>query len=77
MWLAILGVLSSAVGAYYYLRVLVFLFMKQPEHGAVVAVPMRSFYVVSAIVLSSYFVIRMGVAPAHYLELALSAAQLS
>jgi hypothetical protein len=38
---------------------------------------MRSFYVVSALVLSSYFVIRMGIAPAHYLELALSAAQLS
>ena len=76
-WLAILGVISSAVGAYYYLRVLVFLFMKQPEGGAVVAVPMRSFYVVSAVLLSSYFVIRMGLAPANYLELALSAAQLS
>ena len=77
IWLAILGVLSSAVGAYYYLRVLVYLFMKQPENGAAVAVPMRSFYVVSAIVLSSYFVIRMGLAPTHYLELALAAAQLS
>ncbi len=77
VWLAILGVVSSAVGAYYYLRVLVYLFMKQPEQGAQVAVPMRSFYVVSAIVLSSYFVIRMGLAPSHYLELALSAAQLS
>ncbi len=76
-WLAILGVLSSAVGAYYYLRVLVFLFMKQPESGASLAVPMRSFYVVSALVLSSYFVIRMGLAPSHYLELALSAAQIS
>jgi NADH-quinone oxidoreductase subunit N len=77
VWLAILGVISSAVGAYYYLRVLVFLFMKQPEQGAPIAVPMRSLYVVSAIVLSSYFVIRMGLAPSHYLELALSAAQLS
>jgi NADH-quinone oxidoreductase subunit N len=77
VWLAILGVVSSAVGAYYYLRVLVALFMKQPEQGAAVAVPMRSFYVISAIVLSSYFVIRMGIAPGRYLELALSAAQLS
>lgn len=76
-WLAILGVVSSAIGAYYYLRVLVFLFMKQPENGAAIAVPMRSFYVVSALVLSSYFVIRMGIAPSHYLELALSAAHLS
>lgn len=77
MWLAILGVLSSAVGAYYYLRVLVFLFMKTPEHGAVPAVPMRSFYVLSALMLSGYFVIRMGLAPTWYLEHALAAAQLS
>jgi NADH-quinone oxidoreductase subunit N len=77
VWLAILGVLSSAVGAYYYLKVLVYLFMKQPDQGQVLAVPMRSFYVVSALVLSTYFVLRMGIAPDHYLQLALSAAHLS
>ncbi len=69
-WLAILAVLMSAVGAYYYLKVLVYLFMKQPEPGAAVAVPMRSGYVVAALVLSSYFVLRMGLAPTAYLELA-------
>jgi NADH-quinone oxidoreductase subunit N len=75
VWLAVLGVLTSAVGAYYYLRVIVFLFMKQPETGAPVAVPMRSLYVAAALVLSGYFVIRMGVAPNAYLELALDAAR--
>jgi NADH-quinone oxidoreductase subunit N len=69
-YLAILAVLMSAVGAYYYLKVLVFLFMKQPEPGAPVAVPMRSGYVVAALVLSGYFVMRMGLAPTAYLELA-------
>ena len=69
-YLAILAVLMSAVGAYYYLKVLVFLFMKQPEAGAPVAEPMRSGYVVAALILSGYFVMRMGLAPTAYLELA-------
>lgn len=75
VWLSILLVLTSAVGAYYYLRVLVFLFMQEPEEGAPIAIPMRSAYVVSALVLSGYFVLRMGMAPGAYLELALEAAR--
>ena len=30
MWLAVLGMLNSAVGAYYYLRVLVVMYMNEP-----------------------------------------------
>jgi NADH-quinone oxidoreductase subunit N len=75
IWLAVLGVLTSAIGAYYYLRVIVFLFMKQPEAGAPIAVPMRSWYVAAALLLSGYFVLRMGIAPSAYLQLALEAAQ--
>ncbi len=74
LWLVIVGVLSSVVGAYYYLRVIVYLFMKSPEPGAAIAVPMRSGYVVLALVLSGYFVLKMGVTPAPYIDLALSAA---
>lgn len=69
VWLAVLAVLTSAVGAYYYLRVIVVLFMKQPEPNAPVAVPMRSGYVTAALVLASYFVVRLGVAPGSYLVL--------
>jgi NADH-quinone oxidoreductase subunit N len=75
VWLAVLGVITSAIGAYYYLRVIVFLYMKQPEPGAPVAVPMRSFYVGAALVLSGYFVLRMGIAPGAYLEMAIEAAR--
>ncbi len=75
VWLAVLGVLASAVGAYYYLRVIVFMFMKEPEPNAPRAVPMRSGYVVGALLLASYFVLRMGMAPDAYLELATNAAQ--
>jgi NADH-quinone oxidoreductase subunit N len=74
LWLVILGVLSSVVGAYYYLRVIVFMFMKVPEAGRPVAVPMRSGYVVIALVLSGYFVLKMGVTPTRYIDMALAAA---
>ena len=75
VWLAVLGVLASAVGAYYYLKVVVYLFMKEPEEDAPIAVPMRSGYVFVALVLSGYYVVRMGVDPSRYLEWAVSAAR--
>jgi NADH-quinone oxidoreductase subunit N len=74
LWLVILGVLTSVVGAYYYLRVIVYMFMKAPEPGAPIAVPMRSGYVALALVLSGYFVLKMGVTPARYIDMALAAA---
>jgi NADH-quinone oxidoreductase subunit N len=76
VWLAVLGALTSAVGAYYYLRVLVYMFMREPEAGAVEAIPMRSGYVVTAIVVAALFVLQMGVAPSGYIDLAAAAAAL-
>ncbi len=75
VWVAIILVLSSALGAYYYLKVIVFLFMKEPQAGAPQAVPMRSGYVAFALVLAGYFVIKMGVTPEPYLRMAVDAAQ--
>ena len=74
IWLVILGVLTSAVAAYYYFRVVVYLFMKQPEPEAPLAVPMRSGYVVAALIASAFFVVMMGIQPGDYLAMALSAA---
>lgn len=74
IYVAIIGVLSSAVGAYYYLKVLVFLFMKQPEPGAPEAVPMRSGYLTLALIVAGYFVMKMGVSPGNYIDLAVRAA---
>lgn len=75
VWLAVIAVLSSAVGAYYYLRVLVFMFMKKPEEGAPVAVPMRSGHVVAALVMAGYFVLRLGLTPDSYLALVTPSAE--
>jgi NADH-quinone oxidoreductase subunit N len=74
VWLAVLAVLSSAVGAYYYLKVLVYLFMRQPADGAPMAIPMRSGYVSFALVIAGYFVMKMGITPTSYLDMAIQAA---
>jgi len=76
VWLAVVGALSSAIGAYYYLRVLIYMFMREPEAGAAVAVPMRSGYVVTAMVVSGLFVLQMGISPSRYLEIAAAASKL-
>ena len=76
VWLAVLGALTSAAGAYYYLRVLVFLFMREPQEGAPIALPMRSGYVITAVVVAAMFVLQMGVAPSGYLEIVGAAAKL-
>ena len=49
--LAVIGLLNSVLGAYYYLRVMVYMYMREPEPGAPVAIPMRSGYVATALVL--------------------------
>ncbi len=73
--LAVVGVLASVAGASYYLKVLVYMFMKDPQEGAVEAVPMRSGYVAFALVLAGYFVLKIGITPSAYLDLAVSAAR--
>ena len=74
VWLAVLGVLASAIGAYYYLKVIVYLFMREPEEDAPVAVPMQSWYVIAALVISGYYVLKMGILPGRYLDWAVAAA---
>jgi NADH-quinone oxidoreductase subunit N len=76
VWLAVIGALTSAVGAYYYLRVLIYLFMREPAEGAEKAVPMRSGYVITAMVVAAVFVLQMGVAPSGYLKVVSAAAKL-
>jgi NADH-quinone oxidoreductase subunit N len=74
VWLAVLGVLASAVGAYYYLKVIVYLYMREPDADKPIAVPMQSVYVVVALVLAGYYVLKMGITPSRYLDWAVSAA---
>jgi NADH-quinone oxidoreductase subunit N len=74
IWVAVIGVLASAVGAYYYLKVIVYLFMREPDEDQAIAVPMQSISVTVALVLAGYYVVKMGITPSRYLEWAVSAA---
>lgn len=74
-WLAALALVNSVVGAYYYLRVLVSMYMREPAAGAPLAVPMRSGYVATALVVSAALVFTLGLTPGHFLDAAASAAE--
>jgi NADH-quinone oxidoreductase subunit N len=73
-WLALVGFINSVIGAYYYLRVLVYMYMREPAAGAQVARPMRSGYVTAALIVSAILVLALGLTPTRYLDLAIGAA---
>jgi NADH-quinone oxidoreductase subunit N len=58
-WLAIIGVLNSAIGAYYYLRVTVALFMADPAADAVQA-PRPRWPVMVTVVLAALGTVALG-----------------
>ncbi len=72
--LAIILLLNSVLSAYYYLRVLVFMYMREPAPGAPIATPMRSGYVATALVLAGILVVVLGLWPTTSLQLAVEAA---
>src|SRR5438067_1053744 len=68
VWLTVLGVLNSAVAAYYYLRVIVYMYMREPEGADVRIVPSFAGGVVLAIALIG--IVLLGVMPAPFADLA-------
>ena len=58
-WLAIVGVINSAIGAYYYLRVTVAMFMSEPAAGAVEA-PKPGWPVMATVVLAALATVLLG-----------------
>ncbi|HYQ01049.1 MAG TPA: NADH-quinone oxidoreductase subunit N [Polyangiaceae bacterium] len=71
--LAVIGLLNSVVGAYYYLRVMVYMYMREPEPGAPIATPMRSGFVVAALILAAVLVLVFGILPGSSLDIAAAA----
>jgi NADH-quinone oxidoreductase subunit N len=67
IWLAVLGVVNSAISLYYYLRVVVFMFMKNEATGSKpVLTPALSF----ALVFALFATLALGVYPRPLFELA-------
>jgi NADH-quinone oxidoreductase subunit N len=71
VWLAVIGVLNSAVAAYYYLRVVVYMYMREPE-GAATAYA-SSFAGSLALAIALLGIVLLGVVPAPFVDLAQAA----
>src|ERR1041385_1392914 len=69
---AVIGLVNSVVGAYYYLRVMVCMYMREPAPGAPLAVPMRSGLVASALLIAAVLVLAFGILPGSTLDVAAS-----
>jgi NADH-quinone oxidoreductase subunit N len=67
-WLAIIGVLNSAVAAYYYLRVLIYMYFREPEKAP--EIKGFSATAVLAIIIAVWGVLNMGILPSAFLALA-------
>ena len=71
--LAIIGLLNSIIGAYYYLRVMVYMYMREPIPGAPIATPMQSGFVAAALVIAAVLVLLLGIVPGTTLDVAVGA----
>lgn len=67
-WLAIIGVLNSVVAAYYYLRVIMYMYFKEPE--AEIGVPDVSIGSTLAIAITVIAVFYLGIFPRLFLMIA-------
>ncbi|MFE1766577.1 NADH-quinone oxidoreductase subunit NuoN [Streptomyces angustmyceticus] len=68
-WLVVIGVLSSAIAAFFYIRVIVLMFFNEPKaDGPTVAVP--SPLTTTAIAIGVTATLVLGLAPQYFLDLA-------
>jgi len=65
-WLLILAVLTSAVGVYYYFKVIIAMYFRQADHHEPIKVPMTSTLV---IVLTAIITLILGIVPGYVAEM--------
>jgi len=70
--LAIIGVLNSALSLFYYLRVMVIMYMKEPEKKEVLPIQFSPGLVI-ALLIAVLGVIYLGILPARVIDLATDA----
>ena len=68
-WLAVVGVLSSAIAAFFYVRVIVLMYFSDPD-GDAVSVAAPSAYTIVAIGVGAAATVLLGVVPSVLLDLA-------
>jgi NADH-quinone oxidoreductase subunit N len=71
LWLAVIAVLNSAIAAYYYLRVIVYMYMREAEGAPAAFAP--SFAGGLALAVALVGIVLLGVVPAPFVDLAQAA----
>ena len=61
--LLIIGLVNSLIGAYYYLKVVVVMYMQEPAHGAAPATPMKAPMLATALLIAAILVLALGMYP--------------
>jgi len=69
VWLTVLGLLNSAVAAYYYLRILVMMYMLEPTEAATQAEPLTP-ALRAALILPAIGTLLLGIFPSWVLDFA-------
>ena len=64
-WLAVLGVIGSAISAYFYLRVVMMMYMKEPDGEVVLSTPRAA---VLALTVAAVAVLALGIFPGPILD---------
>ena len=73
IWLTIIGVLNSGVGAYYYLRIIVMMYMREPRKQVpVTPVPLASRLALAVCIVATLY---LGLFPSRVLQFAQDSAQ--
>jgi NADH-quinone oxidoreductase subunit N len=73
IWLSVLGLLNSAVGAYYYLRILVVMYMHEPGEAVEASEPLAPSLGL-ALILPALGTLVLGIFPGWFLEFATKSA---
>jgi len=69
VWLTVLGLLTTAVAAYYYLRILVMMYMREPSEAVRVVEPLPA-GLAAALALSAIGTLVLGIFPSALLDFA-------
>jgi NADH-quinone oxidoreductase subunit N len=76
VWLTVLGLLNSAVAAYYYLRILVAMYMREPSEAAAELEPLP-LGLRAALVIPALGTLFLGIFPAWVLDFAVKSSVLA
>ena len=72
VWLAVIGVVLSAVSAYYYLRVIIYMFFREPEEEFAVRAPISG-SMAAALAITAVATILIGIVPSWLWDAVVSA----